>query len=90
MLMQSSILDIVQLTLLNNICHIYTPANGLYANYRGQRSSSAFLFKRLNFDKTTAFWFILSLLILNKAIKMSSGFVLDVYELQMKLTQVWI
>ena len=44
MLMQSSILDIVQLPLLNNICPVYTPANGLYANYRGQRSSSAFFF----------------------------------------------
>ena len=44
MLMQSSILDIVHLSLLNNICPVYTPANGLYANFRGQRSSSAFFF----------------------------------------------
>ena len=43
MLMQSYMLDTVQQPMLNNTCLVCTPENGPYANYRGQRSPSAFL-----------------------------------------------
>ena len=42
MLMQSYMLNIGQNPLLNNTWPVCTPENGPYANYRGQRSSSAF------------------------------------------------
>ena len=42
MLMQSYMLNIVQQLLLNNTLPVCTPENDSYANYRGQRSPSAF------------------------------------------------
>ena len=42
MLMQIYMLNVVQLPLLNNTWPVCTPENGSYANYRGQRSPSAF------------------------------------------------
>ena len=49
-----------------------------------------FLFQKLNFDKTMAFFFIFSALILNKAAQKSSYFILDVYKFQMMHTWGWI
>ena len=56
MLMQSYMLETVQYPMLNNTCPVCTPENGPYANYRGQRSPSAFLYLKRHINVNNGFW----------------------------------